>query len=146
MSNLLGIFFAVLVSLVVLLVTYTGISVIGNYFLFGEDTPFYSLRRKRVLKGAVFISFDTYYNMKQIAPDQWEDGEYDYVIYYAQRRFNGKRLYMKTLGDVLKLRQYRKNKEDQEGRDRSTEEMENLVKLWKRDLENFEKENLWKKK
>lgn len=112
-----------------------------NLEVFGEDVAFYLLRRKYIYKDRVFISFDTFINMSQIAPHNWDSGCYDYVIYLArlhQPYREEKHLYMKTFSDYLQLRQYRKNENDQQRENKSCDDLKLIIESWKKDLKDFE--------
>lgn len=112
-----------------------------NYEVFGEEVAFYLLRRKYIYKDRVFISFETFNNMRQIAPYKWNSGEYDYVVYRTnnhQLYFEKRLLYMRTFLDYLKLRQYRKNENDQWHKDKSCDDLKLIINSWKEDLKDFE--------
>ena len=112
-----------------------------NYEVFGEDVAFYLLRRKYIYKDRVLISFESFINMSQIAPHNWDSGRYDYVVYSArihQPYREDKRLYMKTFSDYLKLRQYRKNEKNDRLKEESCGELKLIIDSWKEDLKDFE--------
>lgn len=138
---LFGVVSIVFIVLLVMVFVVWMVSSFINYEVFGEEVAFYLLRRKHIYKDRVFISFETFINMSQIAPYNWDSGRYDYVTYrtrFHQPYSEWKCLYMKTFSDYLQLRQYRKNENDQQRENKSCDDLKLIIESWKKDLKDFE--------
>ncbi len=83
----------------------------------------------------MYINFNTFYTLYQIAPDKWEIDGRDGTVSYEHYWF-----YMKTPLDWCRLILFyeRKNKENKIIRNNN--KMEIYIKKWQKDIDEFKKE------
>lgn len=88
--------------------------------------------------GKQYISYKTYRRLSAIAPDRWKTID-DWCLYvlYSHREEGSKRLYMDSPISVIQLWIHIHKKEKNDDRYRDSKEMEELIKSWKMDLDEF---------